>query len=271
MILEFGKYMGALVTPPGIIIVVALFGLLLQIRWRWIGYAITAVAIFALLPLSSPIAGHHLISSLEKQNPALSPKLTGKELHDRAEAIVVLGGGRYDAPPESLGDIVSNMTLERLRYGAVLQRASKLPLLVTGGSVFGEPAAEAELMAKTLKDDFGVEARWVEKKSRNTFENAEYTSAILNNAGIRRILLVTHAYHMPRSRWVFEQYGFEVVPAPTGFNTLGKFERGPFGYLPTAYGLRQSNRALSERIGLYWYKWRYKPSTSSKKNTEPKK
>jgi len=265
MILEFGKYMGALVTPPGIIIVVALFGLLVQIRWRWIGYAITAAAILTLLPLSSPVASHHLIASLERQNPALSPKLTGKELQNRAQAIVVLGGGRYDAPPEYPGDTVSNMTLERLRYGAVLQRASKLPLLVTGGSVFGEPVSEAELMARTLKDDFGIEARWVETKSRNTFENAEYTSTILNGAGVRRILLVTHAYHMPRSRWVFEQYGFEVVPAPTSFNTLGKFERGPFGYLPTAYGLRQSNRAISERIGLLWYKWRYKPTAANKK------
>lgn len=264
MIFEFGKYAGTLLTPPGIIVVIGLLGLLLQIRWRWLGYAVTGAAIFALLALSSPLAGQRLLAGLEQQNAAIAPSVTAKELRQRAQAIVVLAGGRSESPPEYVGDTVNNLSLQRLRYGATLHRISKLPILVSGGAPFGEATSEAELITQVLKDEFGIGVRWVETKSRNTFENAEYSAKILSGAGIRQVLLVTHAFHMPRSRWAFEQFGVEVIPAPTAFTTLGRFERGPFGYLPAAYGLRRSNQALSERIGLLWYQWRYKPATPSK-------
>jgi uncharacterized SAM-binding protein YcdF (DUF218 family) len=262
MIFELGKYAGVLLTPPGVIVLIALLGLLLQIRWRWIGFTVTAASIFALLLLSSPLVGQRLLAGLERKHPALPPGLSGTALRERAQAIVVLGAGRYTRPPEYESDTVSGMALERLRYAATLHRASGLPLLVSGGSPFAEPVAEAELMATVLKTDLGISTRWVESKSRNTFENARFAADMLQAEGIRRVLIVTHAAHMPRSRWAFEQVGLVVVPAPTGFTTISSFERGVFGYLPAAYGLRRSSTALHERIGLFWYQWRYKPTTA---------
>ena len=133
-----------------------------------------------------------------------------------AGVIVVLGAGSYRDPPEYEGsDTVGRLTLERLRYAASLHRRSGLPLLVTGGGTLPGTPAEAAAMALSLEDDFGIGVRFVEDRSRNTAENAANSARMLSEAGISRIVLVTHAVHMARAVRAFEGQGLEVVPAPT--------------------------------------------------------
>ncbi len=69
--------------------------------------------------------------------------------------------------------------------------------------------------------------------------------------GRDRIALVTHALHMRRARLVFEQAGFRVIEAPTGFSTLRP--PGILNYLPSAQGLDVSAAVFHEAIGLGWY------------------
>lgn len=246
------KAFGALLLPPGILILLALAGLLLLPRRRRAGAALLWTAVLALLLLSLPLTGRALLAGLERQVPALAPGDPG--LARRAQAIVVLGGGRTWNAPELAGDTVNRYTLERLRYAAHLQRTTGLPLLVSGGTVFGEATPEAELMRRALARDFGVPVQWTETRARNTFENALYARAILAPAGIRSALVVTHAWHMPRVRWSFAQVGLEPVPAPLGFSTGGG---SWLALVPTAEGLGMSRRALRERLGLLWYRLRY--------------
>ena len=72
-------------------------------------------------------------------------------------------------------------------------------------------------------------------------------------------MLVTHAWHMQRAEWAFKAAGLQVTAAPTGFNTLSERERRLTGYLPSAKGLYWSSMALHERLGYFWYRWRYPP------------
>jgi uncharacterized SAM-binding protein YcdF (DUF218 family) len=176
----------------------------------------------------------------------------------RPGAIVILGGGRYTEAPEYGGsDSVNTLALERLRYGAYLHRLTGLPILVSGGSPYAEKIPEAELMQAALVGDFRVKAKWVENQSANTHENAKYSKMMLAEAGVKRIYLVTHAAHMPRAVWSFENQGIDVVPAPMGFSTLNKEDRETLGYFPSAHGLRLSSNALRERLGLFWYQRKY--------------
>lgn len=249
--LTLTKAIGILLTPPGGVLVLALLGLLLQWRWRRLGMTLVWVGVTALFVLSLPATGYFLIDTLENRFAALAT--TDKRLSERADAIVVLGGGRsYDAP-EYGGDTVNDSTLERLRYGARLHRTSGLPLLVTGGSVFGEDVAEAELMRQVLQEDFHVPVAWVEPRSRTTYENAAYTRATLAPTGVRRIVLVTQAYHMPRAVWAFQHVGMEVIPAPTGY-TRSYSSVKVFGLLPSLRGLSLSSRAAHEWLGFLWYR-----------------
>ncbi len=252
------KIQSLLLLPPGIILVVALLGFLIQIRWQLLGSLVVALSLTSLLILSLPLTGYELMRGVETRFPPL--RLAGA--HDAGAtapgAIVILGGGRYtDAAEYGEGDSVNRSTLERLRYGAYLHRLTGLPILVSGGTPFREQVPEAALMQASLKRDFQVETRWVEDKSANTHENARYSKTILAEAGIRRVYLVTHAVHMPRAVWAFENQGVDTVPAPLGFTTLDKGERESLGYYPSAYGLYLSSGALRERLGLMWYKRKY--------------
>ena len=65
-----------------------------------------------------------------------------------------------------------------------------------------------------LVSDFRVKVKWVENKSANTHENAKYTKMMLAEAGVRRVYLVTHAAHMSRAVWSFENQGIITVTSP---------------------------------------------------------
>ena len=107
-------------------------------------------------------------------------------------------------------------------------------------------------MADILEREFAVKVRWQEGESRNTAENASLSAAILRAAGIRRVVLVTQAFHMPRAARLFRAAGLEVVPAPTHFKTAGRSPLGPLDLLPQSNALRNSYFALHEWLGIAW-------------------
>ena len=210
------KILAALILPPAGPILLALFGLWLlrakSRRWQHGGAALATLSLLGLLVLSLPVVGNALMAPLEPHPPIAPEQLR------RVQAIVILGGGSYFAAPEYGGDTVSHYTLERLRYGARLGRESSLPVLVTGGAPFGG-RAEAESMREALERDFGIKVRSVESAARDTAENARLSAPLLKAAGVTRIALVSHGWHLPRAIELFEKQGIEVTPAPTAFST----------------------------------------------------
>ncbi|MEO8837837.1 MAG: YdcF family protein [Herbaspirillum sp.] len=228
----------ALLLPPVLLVLVVALALLWRRRWPrsalWIGLA----SLLLLLVLCTTAGAHWLVQPLEDRTAPLSLLSSSIQAHG-ATAIVVLGGGRLNAAPEYDGaDSPSFETLTRLRYAARLQRITGLPILVSGGRPDGAAESEASLMARSLQDDFRVPTRWREQASNNTAENAEYSRRILHDAGIKRVLLVTDALHMPRAQAIFRHVGMEVVPAPTWF--VGHERLALIDFLPRGEGLRRS-------------------------------
>jgi len=115
-------------------------------------------------------------------------------------------------------------------------------------------------MASALREDFVTPVRWVEGASENTAENARFSAAILRRDGVKKILLVTDAMHMPRAKMAFAQTGLEIVAAPTLF--FGFTGIIPADLLPSAEGLRRSYYASYEWLGLVWYRMRNGGSVS---------
>lgn len=251
------------VLPPGSIIALAFLGFLIQLKWRGLGIALVALSVAVLTGMSLPLTGRQLTAALEASASPLYVDVL-QEARKKAGAIVVLGTGRYADAPEYGSDTVSRLALERLRYAARLHRQTALPILVTGGTTDSVEQAEATLMRTTLQRDFQITPRWVEPRARNTMENAVYSRALLAQAGVEQIILVTHAWHMRRALWSFQLAGFKVTPAPTAFNTLNRRERGILGYLPSAEGLYWTRTALRERLGYLWYRFKYPPEAVSR-------
>lgn len=256
--LLLAKAVGILLTPPGVVVVLAVLGLVLQIRRRSLGALLLWASVVLLLVMSMLITGNALLRGLEKSVVPLPP--IDEVRADGVDAIVVLGGGRAADQPQYGGDTVNRLALERLRYAARLQRATGLPILVSGGSVFGSRTPEAELMRQTLARDFQVSVDWIEDRSRNTMENAAYSRSILEAAGKKRIWLVTDAWHMPRAYWAFRRAGIDAVMAPTGFTPAAGDTL--LDYLPSGEGLFRSGLALHERLGLFWYRLRYRAGSA---------
>jgi uncharacterized SAM-binding protein YcdF (DUF218 family) len=143
-----------------------------------------------------------------------------------AKAIVVLGGGT-----------------ERDWHAARLQRETGLPLLVSG--------VEATAMAKKITQQWATPIEWMEESSQTTEENGDFSSKILKQHGIRRILLVTDAHHMLRAQIIFRHDGMEVIPVPVTFTKHQKLSMADF--LPSSEGIKQSRSARHELLGLLWF------------------
>lgn len=242
----------AFLLPPLNLMLAALIGLAVRRAHPRTGRALIAGSLLLLWICATPYFAGTAMKFLEgvphPVNAAAAP----------ADAIVVLGGGTYfDAPEYGGTDTVSAPSLVRLRYAAKLQRETGKPLLVAGGAPAGNTVPEAALMQAVLENEFRVPVRWTEDTSANTYENARNSYAILHKAGIRRIYLVTHAWHMPRAARAFEAAGFEVVPAPTAYSTRRKTDF--LSFMPNAESLEASRVFAHELIGNLWYRLKSQP------------
>lgn len=244
--------------PSGLLLLLLLLlcSVLLRKRWPKLAAAGLVISISGLYIMSLPITVEYAARALETE-PALTPE-QWPTLKQNADAIVVLGGGREVNDPAWQADQPSLMAMQRLRYAARLAKSSQLPILVSGGLHFGQPPSEAQIMADSLAQDFSINARWLESDSRTTWENAQHTAQILQSEGIQRVVLVTNAWHMPRSRWSFEQFGFQVISAPVGF--LSGPNGRPFnGWLPESKAMWQNTALLNEALGAVLYRLTYNP------------
>jgi uncharacterized SAM-binding protein YcdF (DUF218 family) len=170
--------------------------------------------------------------------------------------IVVLGGGRTDLA-EYPQHTLTPISMERLRYGIWLSRETGLPWAFTGGlSPGSDPGpTEADIATRVARDEFRHPLRWAEGVSRDTHENAERTVALLRQHGVRRIVVVTHDLHMPRTLKHFQRardgagLSIELVPAPVG---VSRHEPtwALSDFYPTAGGIARTRYALREWLGL---------------------
>lgn len=236
----------AVLLPPLSLFLLAMAGLLLWRKHLRLAKTLLAGSFTLLWLLSTPFLSESLLRSLESTPLLLSNNAVP------ADAIVVLGGGTYANAPEYAGDTVGTITLQRIRYAAKLNREIKKPVLLTGGKPLGNSLSEAFLMKQAMQNEFDSQVQWIEEESNNTLENALYSYRLLHAADIKRIYLVTHAWHMPRALYAFRKAGFEVIPAATAFTT--RYQLNLLAFLPSAGALQSSQLFLHEVLGMLWYR-----------------
>jgi uncharacterized SAM-binding protein YcdF (DUF218 family) len=234
------KLILSIVLPPLGPIILLVAGLVLARYRRIFGIVLAGVSLTALLILSTPWMASFLMSSLQRYTPIDYPQLA------QCQAIVVLGGGVYRDAPEYVGDTIGFVSLERLRYALHLNKLSGLPILATGGSPQGG-FSEAQVMRQSAESDFGGIIQWIEERSVDTLSSARLSATLLNEQGIKRIALVSHAWHLPRAVLNFEAVGLTVIPAPMGFSGSSP---DVWALLPSAIALAASSRALHEWLGI---------------------
>ena len=184
---------------------------------------------------------------LQYQRPARVPE---------GDAIVVLGGSvdlRHCTPGHAEMQAASDRFIDGVLLAKALPQAT---LIFSGGTAeILERGAREAPMLKELAMQLGVPNEQIvaEDKSRNTRENALEAQVILSQAGARRPILVTSAYHMPRAMKCFRKIGLDPIPYPTDFKS--KVERfGLPDLIPSTNNLDNTNRAIREYVGAIMYR-----------------
>jgi uncharacterized SAM-binding protein YcdF (DUF218 family) len=234
------KLITALVLPPTGALLITMGGLLLLGRKPRLGRVLAWCGVLTLLALSLPPVSIGLVTLVGDTAPV------DRQQAASAQAIVVLGAGLRRDAVEYGGDTLSRFSLERVRYAALLARDIRLPILVTGGRVYGG-RAEADVMREVLEREYSVPVRWVENQSRNTQENALFSAKLLAHEGISRVLVVSHGMDTRRARREFSAAGLEVISAATDIPSLTI--DSPIQLLPSMGALSQSYVALHELFG----------------------
>ncbi len=239
-----------LILPPGGLLLLGVLSLLLS--GRLFGKLLLTLTLASFYLLTTPFVATNLIAGLERHIFVTPEEITSS----KAEAILVLAGGRYqDAPEYGGGDTIKDMSLERARYAAWLQRRTGLPIIVTGGDLGHRGTPEAKLVSQVLKEEFGRKVLATEERSKNTWENILLTSQLLESHGINKVALVTHAWHMPRAMRMFQGSRIDVIAAPTIFSAgqLTVSRSLKQDWLPNSRAFRKSYLALHEYLGMAWY------------------
>jgi uncharacterized SAM-binding protein YcdF (DUF218 family) len=270
----FRNLMAEFLMPPGIwLVIIAL--VFFFIKNKWLKNTLIAISLLMIWVASTnyfanqltTFAGQFLdwpkplslaINQLESKNQ----KPVAGQLTKAPQAIIILGGGRrqgaLDAPHGYQQQDVSSGTMERLRLGARLAKATHLPVLVTGGvpdRADQNDLPEATLMSHVLQDELGIKARWVESNSNITQENARESAKIIKKDGVNTAYLVTHFWHMPRAKAIFEKEELQVVEAPMGYYQKSQFT--PLDFYPSSEGFQRTRWIFYEILGQFWYRLKF--------------
>jgi uncharacterized SAM-binding protein YcdF (DUF218 family) len=210
--------------------------------------AVASLALLAVMTFS-PL-GALLLRPLENRFPR-------GEIVRPPKGIIVLGGSIDERNSRTRGVIALNDAGERLTEAAALSRLYPDALLVfTGGSVslIDDSIKEAEYVHQFWLSLGVPENRMVfENQSRNTYENAVFTRDLVHPGAAEDWLLITSAFHMPRSMGIFRALGMNPQPWPTDYRTFGDSQdwRLP---IDGPLAIRTVEIALKEYIGLIAYR-----------------
>jgi uncharacterized SAM-binding protein YcdF (DUF218 family) len=258
MFVYLSKLLPLLVYPLGLACILLMLALALKGRPKWRrGLMIASLVILWLG--GNRWVSYGLARSLEWRD-------LPSEATPNAQVIVLLGGGTESGEaPRPMTEV--NSAGDRVLYAAQLYHDGAAPIILASGGNVSFSDARSTTPAEEMTDillltNVPAEAIWQQDQSQNTYEDAVYSAALLEQQGIDSIILVTSAMHMPRAKALFEAQGLNVTPAPADFtvtqhNWQTTFRPGIdefFIYLlPNASALGLTTNVLKEYLGLLVY------------------
>ena len=250
--ITLSKWLPLLVYPFNVVQLLLFLGLLFRLfRRPRTAWSIVILSIFVLGIFSSPIS-----VMLYRQHERTYLPLPIDKI-PVAGAIVLLAG---DVGIPLWPRIESQLTGNRALHAFRLYHSGKAPIvIISGGNVFPQEGvlAEAEYTRGILQS-WGIpkSAILLETTSRNTQQNAIYTSELLDQLEIDKILLVTTAIHMPRAVATFLQKGVDVIPAPSGYSVVGTKRPVILEWWPKLGNMNKAQAYIHEVLGMQIYRLR---------------
>lgn len=238
------KTIYAWLLPPGIFIIF-LFGLsvyLLRVRKR--AALLTACFAVVFYLLSTEFVGGMLIKPLESK---FYPPLVVQ-----GDVVILLGGGAV-SNIENVG-VAGNLqggAANRTLTAGRIAKLYNLPIIYTGGTTYDNGANEAVIVRKILKDiGISEQSIYLESTSLNTTQSVCNTKGILQEKGFKWPLVVTSAYHMPRSMLIFKRNDIQARGYPAAYLTHHANKLNSQQFMPSVRGLELTATAVREYLGI---------------------
>ena len=252
------KFLPLFIYPTGLMTLLVILTLVFW-KKRRLALIFLVTAFVILLIAGNKYVAASLARTLEWQ---YSPLPTGT----MADVIVVLGGGTEpEVTPRRMVEV--NSAGDRVLYAVKLYQDGVAPvLLLSGGDIdflYDSPSTPADDMA-TLMEMIGVPREYmlIQNASLNTEQDAEFSCAMIKENRYENVILVTSAFHMPRSVALFEAQGCPVIPAPVDYSvtidswewlTHPTLEEFVIDLLPSYTHLSSVTKTMKEYLGMIFY------------------
>jgi uncharacterized SAM-binding protein YcdF (DUF218 family) len=246
----FGKLVWAVLQPGNLLMLCLLAGVLLfRISRGRRGKILVGMSLVGFLVLAVAPIGPAMVLALEERFPR-------PPLPERIDGILVLGGAVDPALSLSYGETVFNSAVTRVLAGiALARRHPEAKVALIGGEGGFIPVGLPESRATSgfvVGEGIAPERVILEERSRSTHENAVYAKELIRPEPGAIWILITSAYHMPRSIASFDGVGWPVIPYPVDYRIDPRTGlRANFSLLD---GLGDSTLAGKEWAGLLGYR-----------------
>jgi len=248
------KFFWALVMPANLGVLLLLGGGAIYALWRkrfgaWVmGAGVLVFGVFGVFN-----TGHALLYRLETR----VPMVTAEALPQRVDGVLVLGGAVNARVSHWTNSPQFNEAADRIMAAHIItSRYPDARIVFSGGSglVSGGGMNEADAMRQYF-EDIGNNSHNIvyEDRSRNTVENIHNSFKLVNPAPEEVWILVTSAFHMPRSLGIAEKLGWNLMAYPVDYRSQGSYNVIP-ARLDVLDNLYASNVSIRELIGLLAYK-----------------
>ena len=252
MFFALSKTFGFMLLPTNFLLGIGFVGaVLLATRFAALGRKLVIAAVLLLVVCGLSPLGKILLYPLESRFPSWDAA------RGAPDGIIVLGASIEADLSVAHGTPVVRGAPDRIIAAAALaNRYPNARVIFSGGSanLISNDAREADF-AGAIFESLGVDkSRLImERRSRNTQENAEFSKALVAPKDGERWLLVTSAFHMPRSVGLFRKAGFAVEPYPVDWRVGGRDDLMVFSNVAIE-GLGRTDLAVREWIGLIAYR-----------------
>jgi uncharacterized SAM-binding protein YcdF (DUF218 family) len=246
------KTLGAILLPTNLLIGIGAVGaILMATRFASLGRKLVIVSVLLLVVCGLSPLGTLLLYPLEQRFPPWDAA------RGAPDGIIVLGASIEADLSAAHGTPVVRSSPDRIIAAAALaHRYPNARIIFSGGSanLISNDAREADF-AGAIFESLGIDkSRLImERRSRNTLENAEFSKALVAPKADERWLLVTSAFHMPRSVGLFRKAGFAVEPYPVDWRVGGRDDLLSFTNIALD-GLGRTDAAVREWMGLIAYR-----------------
>lgn len=247
------SFIAAFLKPLPVAFVFILISLLTRKRLKLVSFFLMLTALSVLLIFSSPIMANRLLQSLESKYPSIAIKDLPK-----AEALILLSGG-LELPHSPRQAIELGSRGDRLRLAhAILKADPSLTLILAGGKPIPNNTLGSEPdYVEELFKQWGIQGLKIitEDDSGNTSETADNLVPLIISNNISSALVVTSAYHMPRSIQLLSKLNITLTPVPANYLAPNRtMSARATDWFPNSVSLSGSALAIHEYTAMLFNK-----------------